>query len=276
MIDAEGRAAAVSGAGSVLVQAPAGSGKTTLLVQRFLRLLSRVDVPEGILALTFTRRAAQEMRERVIEALRAARQGERPHHINTDTWDLALRAARHLAQLNLDVETQPGRLRIETIDAFNAWLAAQLPITAGAAGLRVLPDARQCYAEAARRTLSHEGGDVFGAAVERVLALDDQRWRALVKLIAEMLPSRDRWLPLLAGRLKAAAALDAGQLLSLRAPFRRGPAVAGGAGHSAGASDARRRTALGAGAHSDPRGEPRTGGTPAPRALAPRFLAAPG
>ena len=219
VIDARARSAAVNGAGSILVQAPAGSGKTTLLVQRFLRLLSRVDVPEGILALTFTRRAAQEMRERVIEALRAARHSERPAHINTDTWDLAVSAARHLARLNLDVEAQPGRLRIETIDAFNAWLAAQLPIAAGAAGLRVLPDARQCYAEAARRTLSHEGSDVFGTAVERVLALDDQRWRALVKLIAEMLPSRDRWLPLLAGRLKAAAALDAGQLLGLRQRF---------------------------------------------------------
>ncbi len=219
LIDLQAREAAVKGPGSILVQAPAGSGKTTLLAQRYLRLLSRVELPEGILALTFTRRAAQEMRERVIEALRAARQGERPAPINADTWDLAVSAARHLTRLNIDVEAQPGRQRIEPTDAFNAWLAAQLPITAGAAGLRVLPDARQCYAEAARRTLSHEGGDVFGAAVERVLALDDQRWRALVKLIAEMLPSRDRWLPLLAGRLKAAVALDAGQLLSLRGRF---------------------------------------------------------
>ena len=106
--------------------------------------------------------------------------------------------------LQIDVERQPSRLRIETIDAFNSWLAAQLPITAGAGGrLNLLENATPLYEEAARRALAHEEADSFGAAVDRVLALGDQRWRQLVDLIAEMLPSRDRWLPLLAGRLQA-------------------------------------------------------------------------
>jgi ATP-dependent helicase/nuclease subunit A len=215
--DAAARETAIQAQGSVLVQAPAGSGKTTLLAQRYLRLLAVVDAPERILALTFTRRAAQEMRERVLAALQAARFDQCPQAVNRETWTLAVAARRHLVQLNLDIERQPSRLRIETIDAFNAWLAAQLPIAAGAgAAFQVLPDARPCYEEAARRALAHEEEDTYGTAVERVLALDDQRWRRLVSLIANMLPSRDRWLPLLAGRLQAASALDGAQLARVR------------------------------------------------------------
>jgi ATP-dependent helicase/nuclease subunit A len=218
--DHAARERAVHANESVLVQAPAGSGKTTLLTQRYLRLLSQVDAPERILALTFTRRAAQEMRERVLEALRAAVTGVRPAHINSATWQLALDAHRHLQTLGLDLDTQPARLRIETIDAFNAWLAAQLPVGAGAgSGARVLSESKPLYLAAARRALAHEEGGPFSAAVESVLALDDQRWRSLVTLIADMLGRRDRWLRSLAGDLQAAHSLNEAQLAQVRRNF---------------------------------------------------------
>ena len=222
-VDRGGRASrehAVAARASVLVQAPAGSGKTTLLTQRYLRLLATVDAPERILALTFTRRAAQEMRERVFGALQAAALTTCPAHANPQTWALAVAAKRHMEALQIDIERHPSRLRIETIDAFNAWLAGQLPITAGAgARLQLLDNAGPLYEQAARRALAHEDEDAFGVAVDRVLALDDQRWRRLVELIAEMLPGRDRWLPLLAGHLQAASALDEAQLRRVRPQF---------------------------------------------------------
>jgi ATP-dependent exoDNAse (exonuclease V) beta subunit len=218
--DAQARLGAVESGHSVLVQAPAGSGKTTLLTQRYLRLLAQVEAPEAILALTFTRLAAQEMRRRVLDALAAAGDAVCPPRLNERTWQLAAAAKRHLDALQVNIAAQPGRLRIETIDAFNAWLANQLPVAAGAGtGLRVLTDAKGCYQEAARRALAHAGDDAFGAAVDRVLAVDDQRFGQLVDLITEMLPARDRWLPLLAGNLRAASTLDLSQLLTIRAHF---------------------------------------------------------
>ena len=216
-VDHAARQQAITATGSVLVQAPAGSGKTTLLTQRYLRLLATVEAPEQILALTFTRRAAQEMRERVLQALRAATSARCPAGMNPQTWSLGVAARDHMLSQGLDLERHPSRLRIETIDAFNAWLAGQLPITAGAGSRLNLADAPQpLYAEAARRALAYDAADQFGTAVDRVLALDDQRWHGLVTLISGMLPSRDRWLPLLAGRLRAASALDDAQLREVR------------------------------------------------------------
>src|SRR5262245_30277215 len=91
--DAAARAAALDPTRSFIVQAPAGSGKTELLTQRYLRLLAGVDAPERILAVTFTRKAAAEMRSRVLQALSEAGGPPPPSPHKRTTWDLA-RAVR--------------------------------------------------------------------------------------------------------------------------------------------------------------------------------------
>jgi ATP-dependent exoDNAse (exonuclease V) beta subunit len=95
---------------SFIVQAPAGSGKTSLLVERYLRLLTQVAQPEEILAITFTRAAAAEMKQRVLEELR------KPTPLTEIIRD---RDKAHNWRLNQN----PQRMKIQTIDSFATELA---------------------------------------------------------------------------------------------------------------------------------------------------------
>ncbi len=63
------RRAATAPPGPVLCVAPAGSGKTTTLVARIAWLIDEGAAPEEICAITFNKRAAEELRERVEVAL---------------------------------------------------------------------------------------------------------------------------------------------------------------------------------------------------------------
>jgi ATP-dependent exoDNAse (exonuclease V) beta subunit len=117
--DAAARQRALDPARSFIVQAPAGSGKTGLLTQRFLRLLAVVDAPEQIVAITFTLKAAAEMRRRVLLALRGvepAPDADGEHDVRTR--ELAQAARAHAEARGWALEQHPARLRIQTIDAF--------------------------------------------------------------------------------------------------------------------------------------------------------------
>ncbi len=110
---------------SCIVQAPAGSGKTELLIQRMLALLAQVDEPKHILAITFTNKAAAEMRERILAALMSAVTDDAPQEDHKrKTWDLAQAViAKHGDRLMRN----PGQLTIQTIDSFNATLVRRMP-----------------------------------------------------------------------------------------------------------------------------------------------------
>ena len=114
---------------SFIVQAPAGSGKTELLIQRFLTLLARVDAPEEVVAITFTRKAAGEMRNRVLDALAAASAERTPENDQERiTLPLAQAALAADQRHGWSLVDNPARLRIFTIDALCLSLSAQMPL----------------------------------------------------------------------------------------------------------------------------------------------------
>ena len=192
--DAAVRARALAPEQSFIVGAPAGSGKTTLLTQRFLRLLSLVEQPESIVAITFTRKAAEEMRSRVLAALRAARDGAPDLDSVTKTWAEAALAASDAGGWRL--LDNPRRLRMQTIDSLAAAIARRGPLLSGLAGdVAMLDDARPVYEQAARAAIAELGAaDVWTAAVKTLLAHLDNNWERLERLLAEMLGRRDQWL----------------------------------------------------------------------------------
>jgi ATP-dependent helicase/nuclease subunit A len=184
---------------SILLQAPAGSGKTTVLTQRLLRLLAEVNEPEEILAITFTRKAAAEMRARVLKALHgeidaSSAQGRRLQGLAAAALERGKARGWNLAQ-------DPGRLRIQTIDSFNFRLASQLPVTAKAGGgLTITDRPGELYHRAARATLVFAESDPeLSADVEFLFERLDNHWRNVEELLANMLKERGHWLRFVLG-----------------------------------------------------------------------------
>ena len=197
---------------SYIVQAPAGSGKTELLIQRYLALLGGVERPEEIAAITFTIKAAAEMRLRVYAALAAARSHPRPDAAHEAlTWDLARAALARNDALGWRLEESAERLRIQTIDALCMSLTRQMPVLSQFGGQpEVIEDARVLFGEAARNLLAALEDDQHPAAadVASLLTHQDNNAGEAEKLIAAMLARRDHWIRTL-GKPSDRASLEA-------------------------------------------------------------------
>jgi ATP-dependent helicase/nuclease subunit A len=195
--DAAARSAALDVVTSCIVRAPAGSGKTELLTQRYLALLATVDEPEEIIAITFTRKAAGEMRSRIVEALELARHDAPEQEHKKITWELARRVQARDEVRGWLLRLHPARMRIQTIDSLDAELTRQMPLLSrfGAPlGVNELPS--ELYEEAARRSLRllEEGDAAQVAAVEGLARHLDNNLPRIHDLLARMLARRDQWL----------------------------------------------------------------------------------
>jgi len=197
LVDGAQRSEALIPDKSYIVQAPAGSGKTGLLVQRILALLARVDNPEEVLAITFTRKAASEMQNRIIEALGEACSDIPPEEgYKQLTWELARAALANDKKNGWDLHNNPGRLRIMTIDSLCANLVSQMPLLSKYGSMpAVIEDASELYETAAKHTIDLLNEDTVWTHSVRSLAMHlDNRLDYIMSLICNMLAKRDQWL----------------------------------------------------------------------------------
>ena len=111
--DEAARQAAVDPSQNIVLEASAGTGKTRVLVERYVNLLLAGVDPDHILAITFTRKAAAEMRQRIMERLREA---SRSSKLDAKRWR--------------DLRERLSDIAISTIDAFCLSLLREFPLEA--------------------------------------------------------------------------------------------------------------------------------------------------
>jgi ATP-dependent helicase/nuclease subunit A len=111
--DEAARRDAVDPSRNIVLEASAGTGKTRVLVERYVNLLRAGVEPGHILAVTFTRKAAAEMRERIIDRLREA---SRTSELDRARWR--------------ELRSRLGDIAISTIDAFCLSLLREFPLEA--------------------------------------------------------------------------------------------------------------------------------------------------
>jgi ATP-dependent helicase/nuclease subunit A len=154
------------------VHASAGTGKTWLLVTRIIRLLLAGARPDSILAITFTRKAAAEMQQRLTERLRDFMSAD-PQQLDTlldqcgvDPDNETRSRARQLYEQSLFA---PYSLRATTFHAFCQELLQRFPLEAGVSPGFDLIETTGLLEQAARDALVSESARTPAGAIARTL-----------------------------------------------------------------------------------------------------------
>ena len=184
---------------SFIVQAPAGSGKTELLIMRYLKLLAISSQPEEVLAITFTKKAASEMRDRIIRILSWCQTCDEASSQLSGIEAARLKIGQSVLETdnrqNWRLLESPTRLRVQTIDSFCFYLAKQLPTLSQIGGNpNVTEDIDICCKEAVHSTLAHlESETQLAHHIKIVLTHLDNDLASVENQLLQMLKQRDQW-----------------------------------------------------------------------------------
>ncbi|MCX7785944.1 MAG: UvrD-helicase domain-containing protein, partial [candidate division WOR-3 bacterium] len=158
---------------SKIVSSPAGSGKTQKLAERYIELLQQNIPPERILTITFTEKAAAEMKERIFQLLR-----EKDPLMYQKLKEKSL------------------SLRIQTIDAFCLSLLKRFAVMLGLhPDLEVLADPDAIWTDSVYDTLmtiaeQEKGSSDYEQLLEAIVSNKFQGWPNLKKLFDSLFSKR--------------------------------------------------------------------------------------
>lgn len=195
----------------VIVRAPAGSGKTELLVQRGLAALAVASQPEAVLCITFTVKAANEIRQRLTRALDAAQAPPPAAAHARATYDLAVRVVERDQQMGWGLLDNPARIQAMTIDALCSRIVRQFPLLSGMGGsVETLDNPDPAYEQAVLNLFGEYESDQLDSevreAMTRVLTFADNQMDQLLPLFVSMLVQREQWRDMMGEGVDAVAA----------------------------------------------------------------------
>ena len=198
MNDQKQRDEALNLSDSFIVQAPAGSGKTELITQRYLKLLGSAEVPENILVMTFTNRAVDELKHRIIGSLNRATKKLPDEEYKRTTNYLANEVLKQSQKKGWDLINHSSRLKIITIDSLSNLIVSRFPSVDQLISPRTIIDSfeyENIYRQAAKETLLLIEDDEYQEIISSVLLYLDNDVNRFYRLIEQMLGKREQWLP---------------------------------------------------------------------------------
>ena len=164
---------------SFIVEAPAGSGKTSLLTDRFLKLLTVVDMPEEIVAITFTKKAASEMKAKIIERIKESKS------------PFAQTILKRSEEKGWDIEHNLSRLKVMTIDKFCHNVVSQIPVLSKMGSKPTITDTpEKFYEESVKQTLQAKDGI---EDIKVVFTHYDNEYEKINRRLVAMMSIRDQW-----------------------------------------------------------------------------------
>ena len=194
--DKEAREKALDTNSSFVVVAPAGSGKTQLLIKRYLKLLQKARSIDSVICLTYTNKATEEMRERVIRAIELCQKEEGKDENEKELLNIAKEVYKNKNIKEFELKN-PHSFQISTFHSFCTNLLKKYSSPERTSQFTTLDEneSASLYSLVAdiviSRALEGEDQELSKSVARRLAALNESSDR-LKNQIITLLQNRDR------------------------------------------------------------------------------------